>query len=195
MRHVSLPRWPPLDLSLQPLVARPADPAELKEKSFVLKARNQSQRHPPPEMVHPLKVGWRQTTACILHLQANPPCWQSQSCDRRTLRQELRQAFHFRVSSHLEEVKPTWTKMARKISLSSIACAGPIRPSQMLQLQIRRNRPNVLPSASSFRSVQIQRRTFRNSKIRDLSFWGFLLYASPFQLPWWGCAPHFVATN
>ena len=79
VRHVSLPRWPPLDLSLQPLVARPADPAELKEKSFVLKARNQSQRHPPPEMVHPLKVGWRQTTACILHLQANPPCWQSQS--------------------------------------------------------------------------------------------------------------------
>ena len=81
------------------------------------------------------------------------------------------------------------------ISLSSIACAGPIRPSQMLQLQIRRNRPNVLPSASSFRSVQIQRRHFRNSKIRDLSFLVFLLYASPFQLPWWGCAPHFVATN
>ena len=44
-------------------------------------------------------------------------------------------------------------------------------------------------------SVQIQRRHFRNSKIRDLSFLVFLLYASPFQLPWWGCAPHFVATN
>ena len=36
-------------------------------------------------MVHPFKVGWRQTTAStsqkmtVIHLQANPLCWQSQS--------------------------------------------------------------------------------------------------------------------